>query len=116
MAVKVVGSADPHIGFPTDAISIPGVEVKTAYTVNDGYQAKEDIIGEAGDVVAQVFSDERQVISFSGILSDGATPVKNGDTATVSGKYATLSGISIAYTNKTAVISGTIEVWGTNTP
>lgn len=114
MAVKVVGGKDPHIGFPADKISITGVEILNAYTVNDGYQVKEDLIGEDGDVAAQVFSDERKVISFSGVLKDASTPVKNGDTATVSGKYATISGVSIAYTNKTAVISGTIEVWGTS--
>lgn len=115
MAVKVVGGKDPHIGFPTDKISITGVEILTAYTVSDGYQQKEDIIGEDGDLAVQVFSDERKPIQFSGILKDASTPVKNGDTVTVSGKYATVSGVSIAYTNKTAVISGTIEVWGSST-
>jgi hypothetical protein len=114
MAVNVVGGKDPHIGFPADKISITGVEILNAYTVSDGYQVKEDLIGEDGDVAAHVFSDERKVISFSGVLKDASTPVKNGDTVTVSGKYATVSGVSIAYTNKTAIISGTIEVWGTS--
>lgn len=113
--VKVVGGKSPHIGFPTDAISIPCVEIKQAYTVADGYQQKEDIVGEDGDVVAQVFSDERKPIQFSGILSSTGTIPKNGDEVTVSGKYATLSGISIAYANKLAIISGTVEVWGTKT-
>lgn len=109
--MKVVSTKTDFVkGFPTDAITIPGVTIKTAYDVTDGYQSKEDIIGEDGNLIAQVFSDDRTVVAFSGYLA-GSTKPANGDEITVSGKKASLSGVKIAYTSKLAVCSGTVEIW-----
>lgn len=117
MAAEIVGeySGSLHVGFPPNKIAIPSVSIRQSWTVSEGYQSVDDIPGEDADLAGKILSDYRSVIQFSGFLitGTGIDNPKKGDIVTVVGfNYAIIQDCNIAYTNKLATVSGTIEAWG----
>lgn len=118
--IRQVGKERIWVGFPASKVKIEGIAfLQDPLTVSDGFQQVDDIMGEDACLAVKLFSDDRGVFNFSGLLTkEGATNVpKKGDVVTVDGwNYAVIQDISIAYSSKHAPVTGTVEAWDRTTP
>ena len=81
------------------SVSIPGVVIRTAVSISEGYLNITPIPGDSGATENVVMSDPGIDISVSGHLSPEANYPKNGDAVTIAG-YAIgwIDGVSCAET------------------
>ena len=113
-AAVVAHGADVEIGYPADKIAIPGVTEVQAYTVDEGYETKEEFPDELGNIGLTVFSGYCQIISFDGFLKKGQTtrPYK-GMAITLTdadNKRAHIESCVIANGARAARVTGTIKI------
>ena len=114
-AAVVSYGADIHIGYPADKVAIPGVTEIQSYTVDEGYETKEEYPDEVGNIGTTVFSGYSQTISFTGLVKKGQTTMPyKGMALTLSdleeNDYAYIDTLSVAYGPRAAQVSGTVKI------
>lgn len=80
------------------AVTIPGVVIRSAVSISEGYGAITELSGESGTTEAVVMANDMVDLNVTGYVSADADAMpKNGDTITISGyTIAWIDGVSVA--------------------